>query len=54
MPMEKVLCNQEISVPFSSTHVAQEIFGTSKDSLSPEGVHPFPKPGPRCDRRQTR
>jgi len=51
-PVEKELHNQEISVPFSSTHLAQNIFGTSKDSISPEVVHPFPKPGPRCDRRK--
>jgi hypothetical protein len=32
--------------------VVREISGTSKDNLSPEDVRPFPKPGPRCDRRQ--
>jgi len=48
----KQLHNLEISVPFCSIHTAQEIFGTSKDSISPEYVRPFPKPGPRCDRRQ--
>jgi len=51
-PVEKELHNQEISVPFSSIHIAQKVFGTSKDSISPECVHPFPKPGPRCDRKQ--
>jgi hypothetical protein len=25
---------------------------SSKDSLSPEDVRTFPKPGPRCERRQ--
>jgi len=51
-PKEKELCNQEISVPSASTPVAQGISWTSKDSLSSEDVHPFPKPGPRCVRRQ--
>jgi len=52
MPMEKELCNQEIPVPSASTPVEREIPGTSKDSLSLEDLPPFPKPGPRCDRRQ--
>jgi len=52
MYVEKVLCNQEISVPSVSTPVAWEISRTSKDSLLPEDVHPFPKPGPICGRRQ--
>jgi hypothetical protein len=51
-PKEKKLCNQEISVPSASTPVARGISWTSKDSLSSEDVHPFPKPGPRCVRRQ--
>ena len=51
MPMEKKLHNQEIPVPSTSTPVECEISGTSKDSLSLD-VNPFPKPGPRCDRRQ--
>ena len=42
-PMEKELCNQEIPVPSASTPVEREISGTSKDSLSLEDVHPFPK-----------
>jgi hypothetical protein len=46
-PLEKELHNQEISVPFCSIYVAQNILGTS---ISPEYVHPFPKPGPRCDK----
>jgi hypothetical protein len=50
--MEKLLHNQETSLPSASTPVAREISGTSKDSLSPEDVRPFPKPGPICDRRQ--
>jgi len=50
--MEKELCNQEIPVPSSSTPVARQISGTSKDSLSPVDVHPSPKPGHRCDRGQ--
>jgi len=50
--VEKELHNQENSVPFSGIHVALTIFGTSKDSISPEYVHPVPKPGPRCDKRQ--
>jgi hypothetical protein len=50
--MEKELHKQEIPVPSASTPVAREVSGTSKDNLSPEGVHPVPKPGPRCDRRQ--
>ena len=33
---------------------AAVISGTSKDSLSQEDVRPFPKCGPRCDRRQRR
>ena len=52
MSVEKDLRNQEIPVPSASTPVAREISGTSKDSLSPEVVSPFPKPGPRCDRRK--
>jgi len=52
MPMEKELRNQEIPVPSTSTPVEQEISGANKDSLSLEDVPPFPKPGPRCDRRQ--
>jgi hypothetical protein len=44
-PMEKELRNQEITVPSTSTPVAREISGTGKDSLSPEDVCPFPKPG---------
>ena len=51
-PMEKELRNQEIPVPSASTPVEREISGTSKDSISLEDVHPFPKPGPRCNRRQ--
>jgi len=51
-PKEKELHNQEISVPSASTLVARGISWTSKDSLSSEDVHPFPKPGPRCVRRQ--
>ena len=43
-PMEKELHNQEIPVPSGSAPVAQEISGTSKGSLSPEDVRPFPKP----------
>jgi hypothetical protein len=54
MPVEKELHNQEIPVPSGSTPVAQEISGTSKDSLSSEDVCPFSEPGPRCDRRQRR
>ena len=50
--VEKDLHTQEIPVPSASTPVAQEVSGTSKDSLSPEDVYPFQKPGPRCDRRQ--
>ena len=50
--MEKDHRNQAIPFPSASTPVAREISGTSKDSLSPEVVHPFPKHGPRCDRRQ--
>ena len=50
--MEKEFRSQAIPVPSASTPVTQAISGTSKDSLSPEDVHPFPKPGPRCDRRQ--
>jgi len=42
-PMEKELRNQEIPVPSASTPVEREISGTSKDSLSLEDVHPFPK-----------
>ena len=52
IPMEKELCNQKIPVPSASTPVEREISGTSKDNLSLEDVPPFPKPGPRCDRRQ--
>jgi hypothetical protein len=52
MYVEKELCNKEISVPFASTAVARGISRTSKDSLLPEDVHPFPKPGPICERRQ--
>jgi len=51
MPMEKELHNQEIPVPFASAPVEREISGTSKDSLLLD-VNPFPKHGPRCDRRQ--
>ena len=51
-PMEKELRNQEIPVPSASTPVAREISGTGEDSLSPEDVRPFPKPGLRCDRRK--
>jgi hypothetical protein len=50
-PTDKELPYQ-ISVPSDSTPVAQEISGTSKDSLSPEDVCIFPKPGPRCEKRQ--
>jgi hypothetical protein len=50
--MEKELHNQEIPVPSASTPVAREISGSSKDSLSPEDVCPFPNPGPRCGRRR--
>jgi len=50
--MEKELRNQEIPVPSASTPVARQNSGTSKHSLSPEDVHPFPKPGHRCDRGQ--
>jgi len=49
--MEKELYKREIPVPSASTPVAREVSGSSKDNLSPE-VHPVPKPGPRCDRRQ--
>ena len=52
MYVEKELCNQEISVLSASTPGAREISRTSKDSLLPEDVHPFPKPGPICERRQ--
>jgi hypothetical protein len=52
MFVEKVLCNQEISVPSASTHVSWEISRTNKDSLLPEDVHPLPKPEPICKRRQ--
>jgi hypothetical protein len=48
--MEKELRKQEISFPSTSTPVARESSGTSKDSLSPEDVPPFPKSGTRCDR----
>jgi hypothetical protein len=51
-PKEKELQNQDISVPSASTPVARGISWTNKDSLSSEDVHPFPKPGPRCVRRQ--
>jgi len=50
--MEKEFRSQVIPVPSASTPVKQAISGTSKDSLSSEDVRPFPKPGPRCDRRQ--
>jgi len=50
--MEKELHKQEIPVCSASTPVARESSGTSKDNLSLEVVRPFPKPGPRCDRRQ--
>jgi len=52
MSVEKELRNQENPVPSASTPVAQEISGTSKDSPSPEVVSPFPKPGPRCDKKK--
>jgi hypothetical protein len=52
MYVEKELCNQEISVVSATTPVAQEISGTSKDSLSPAHVGPFPKPRSICERRQ--
>ena len=51
-PMEKELCKLEIPVLSASSPVARENCGTSKDNLSPEDVCPFPKHGPRCDRRQ--
>jgi len=51
-PMEKELRNQKIHVSSASTPVARQISGTSKDSLSPEDVRPFPKRGHRCDRGQ--
>jgi len=51
-PMEKELRNQEIPIPSASTPVVREISGTSKDSLLPEDLRPFPKPGQRCDRGQ--
>lgn len=44
--------NSWITLPFASTPVAREISVTSKGTLSPEDVHPFPKPGPRCDIKQ--
>ena len=50
--VEKELCNQAIPVPPASTPLTPAISGTSKDRLSSEDVRPFPKPGPRCDRRQ--
>jgi len=50
--MEKELCNLEFSVPSASTPVAREISGTSTGSLSSKEVHPSPKPGRMCDRRQ--
>jgi hypothetical protein len=50
--MEKEIRSQEIPVPSSSTPVAREISGTSKDRLSPEDARPFQNPGPRCDRRR--
>ena len=50
--MEKEFHSQAIPVPSASTPVKQAISGTSKNSLSPEDVCPFPKPGPRCNRRQ--
>ena len=52
MPTDKELPNQEISVPSSSTPVAREISGASRDSLLLEDVRPLPKPGQRCARRQ--
>ena len=52
MYVKKELCNQEISVPSVSTPVAREIPRTSKDSLLPEDVHPFPKPGPICETKE--
>jgi hypothetical protein len=52
MCVEKELCNQEISVPSAITPVSREFSRTSKDSLLPEDVRPFPKPGPICERRQ--
>jgi len=54
MYVKKELCNQGISVPSLSTPVAREISRTSKDSLLPEDVHPFPKPGPICERNKGR
>jgi len=48
--VEKEFRNQEIPVLSASTPVAREISGTSKDSLSPEDVRPFPEPGQKCDR----
>jgi len=50
--VEKDLHTQEIPVPSASTPVAQEVSGTSKDSLSSEVLSPFPIPGPRCERRK--
>jgi hypothetical protein len=49
---KKELHNQEIPLPSARTPVAREISGTSKGSLSPEDMRPFPNPGPRCDRRR--
>ena len=50
--MEQEFRKQEISVPSACTPIPREISGNNKDNLSPEDVHPFPKPGPRCGRRQ--
>jgi hypothetical protein len=47
MPTEKEIRKQEVPVPFASTPVVREIFGTSKEDVSP-----LPKSGPRCDRSQ--
>jgi hypothetical protein len=51
-PMEKELRKPEIPVCSTSTPAAQEISDTNKNSLSPEDMRPFPKPGPRYDRRR--
>ena len=48
--MEIELHKQEIQFIL----LAREISGTNKDSISPEDVCPFPKPGLRFDRRQRR
>jgi hypothetical protein len=50
-PTDKELPAQEISVPSASTPAARDISRPSKDSLPPH-VRPFPKPGPRCERKQ--